>query len=1048
MPRLCARAFPLLGLLLFVPGSARGSLQPERDCDDLLPQVVNVGVPQALGGGGFSLEAVRDAARGRLSDLYQPLDRCDGRRRLQVNIAIGNDYQILDWLGQGLIDVAVVPDLSLYLLHRDGVELFAPPPESEPSDRLLAPSIERLRSRNLPEEAWADSGEPERDLESFRWQLWCASAEEAGAADTLAEGDRRRCAELARGPRFRIALPSHLSTGGFLRPVSATAAWFAAKLAAASPPFDAEGAKKVTERFWTAFFEHTRFTLDGMLEEPDLPGKPWVEIMADAVPASPEEPAAPADATPFRDHLVITARAADSIFAGNAYPRAEVALPVELRELLEGDSVPDAFRPLLQAEPHFGVRTYGFTVGETLGLLRQHQKTSGRARLALVLPGGGVKAVYQSHLVDSLYSQGSLKNANTSAEPRPGAAPLDVDFVIGTSGGALLGYFVARLAENGPWNLSDVLWQNEDLEILDSTDIFGWADLPRYLSIVAIFFVFALLLFVATLILRAPIPVAPVATEDSWRPRLLIALLPLLLLTPILIRWVNGQHSQEHIPEIEGMFYFVCASVAIFADQCLVFRQAPRRSTRRLLPPTPPLLVGLVLVVLPLLPIWAADKEGNRWVDRPFTLLGGALPGGSALICLGILSLLAAGILWTAASRHYRIEEADGFRAGFSLSLALVAAVYGVLLLVMHWQRDLLSPLELTGPFWGWLLAVTSVLGISVLIAGCLGRNVRGLRWIFGGLQFLVSYHPNSALLSRRFLRMAALTITAFLWWNFVVAPALYGNAHAREFLSTAENRFHREYAQKNPGGDVHRLTAHLIVPANVLERDGTRYFLVVAGETCPPISRKPASGASWYTYRIRPQGWGVSARPPVCQAQEEQTEEQVEAVIFASGSPFPIFPAHLVKLKDQENPVALVDGGYSNNEPVDAALSVSAEQVLLVESTNPLGPVEPAGQGETEGRGSLWKGPLVADLLRLPGFLFERSQQVDRLSRRGLFVVSLSPSRDRLDWPALFDFRHKVVLDLGRAAEEDLSRRIGLVESWGPPRFQLSVSIGGGGSG
>ena len=42
----------------------------------------------------------------------------------------------------------------------------------------------------------------------------------------------------------------------------------------------------------------------------------------------------------------------------------------------------------------------------------------------------------------------------------------------------------------------------------------------------------------------------------------------------------------------------------------------------------------------------------------------------------------------------------------------------------------------------------------------------------------------------------------------------------------------------------------------------------------------------------------------------------------------------------------------------------------------------------------------------RLPAYLFARSQQVDRLSRRDMFVVSLAPSRDEPNWPPLFDFR------------------------------------------
>ena len=142
--------------------------------------------------------------------------------------------------------------------------------------------------------------------------------------------------------------------------------------------------------------------------------------------------------------------------------------------------------------------------------------------------------------------------------------------------------------------------------------------------------------------------------------------------------------------------------------------------------------------------------------------------------------------------------------------------------------------------------------------------------------------------------------------------------------------------------------------------------------------------------------------------------------------------------MDDQE--VSLVDGGYSNNTPVDAARTVSAEQVLIVESTNPL----QAGASPSRWAQAMLsvRGKLVENLGRLPGFLFERSQQVDRLSRRDLFVVSISPSRDEKDWPALFDFRRTTVQRMERVAKEDLTRRVGMVQSWGRPSFPLSVQV------
>ncbi|HEY7215320.1 MAG TPA: hypothetical protein VIC28_11855, partial [Thermoanaerobaculia bacterium] len=299
-----------LVILLAAPPAARGALYSEPHCDDLLPEVLNVGLPRVP---GLDLGAVREAARQRLTELYRPLDVCAGRKRLQVNIAIGCDYQILDWLGQGLIDVAVVPDLSLYLLGRDGVKLLEPPVAPDGLNDILAPWEARLRSRSFAAGAWTDRPEPERDFESLRWQLWCGALAK-GAPGTAPGSDRRRCAEIARGPEYRLALTSHLSTGGFLRPVSRTAVWLADRLAAAKLDPGGKKGRELADRFWAAFFDHARFTLDGTLAEGPAAGK-LIEIAADAVPAGAS--AAPA----YRNHLVITARAADAIFNGHAFPR-------------------------------------------------------------------------------------------------------------------------------------------------------------------------------------------------------------------------------------------------------------------------------------------------------------------------------------------------------------------------------------------------------------------------------------------------------------------------------------------------------------------------------------------------------------------------------------------------------------------------------------------------------------------------------------------------------------------------------------------------------
>jgi hypothetical protein len=413
---------------------------------------------------------------------------------------------------------------------------------------------------------------------------------------------------------------------------------------------------------------------------------------------------------------------------------------------------------------------------------------------------------------------------------------------------------------------------------------------------------------------------------------------------------------------------------------------------------------------------------------------------GTFLLCIGLLVLMLGGITWVYATRRrYHLQLLEFLKA-YAVVLVHAVTVYAVLLVVIARLPDWLSPLELTGEFWLWLLGTSLALGALLLLLalGKLGGGQSAVVvYLRRSVGFLCSHHPNADALTRRFLRMAAFSVCCLGWWNLVLAPALYGNGPARAYLQSAARRFE---ARAGTGRDAlrYRPTARFIAPANLLEKDGTRYFLFVPpGDECPAIPKRPASGAQWLSYEARLADPRGEEAKPDCNALP--SKEFLHQVIFASGSPFPIFPAHRLSLDGRMQP--LVDGGYTNNVPVDVALNVSAGQVLIVDSTNPLGHVSPPTHLSRLGAWvPSFRGKLVENLGRLPGFLFERSQQVDRLSRRDLFVVSLSPSRDEADWPALFDFRPQTVRRMSQVAQRDLGRRIGLVESWGRPRFQLSV--------
>lgn len=1203
---------------------AQPALADHVNCEGALPQVLKLGLtrqPESEDERTF----LEDQARVLISDIYKRHGICSQSRPLKVDIALGNPYEILDWLGQELIDAAIVPELTLHLLEHDGVDLM----ELAVSEDVVPALRARILSGRLSGRQWNPRPDPRSDLEELRRRVLRSALERAESEEWDAEAywldvmekkkkrqeePKGASAAVEVGLGYRIVLASHLSSTGFLEPVASTQRWLEERLAG----MDGDRRAAVQDLFWQVFFENARFTLDcnELTRKAGAAGSCWeqprqeveagsgpIEILFPgeaALRRSPEAGAA-AGGEPYRDHLVVTPAKAEALLHDEAYARIDPALPFELAELFDeplherDPGPPRVFLPMLEPEPAFGVRTFGFTVDETLRLLRQDRATSGLSEgeldLALVLPGGGVKAAYQSRIVDELYRDGRyLKNFKVVPDRKD---TLNVDYVIGTSGGALLGFFVAQLGEKGPWDLTTALWHKGE-GYLASTDIFGWTDLLRYASIITGFLILCLFLGAFSIPERGRLNPAHRPRLTAWRLRLTLAIMPLLLVAPLLVRMLNEKATQEEqVPAIEGLIYAVLAMCAMFADQCLVLdRRRPRRKGEPWVKPALPLVLGGLLVALPLIAALtdAKVRPAERWfaqdlsvgfafaflglaalfgglvfplrvqsrkpglrsslflalevavplllalgtigllgVERmppiPFflsgfllvlTVIGGVqflgpqrrwlrgagwwtayygslllaaflvlslvwpgnlvedptlrkvlamptldVPVGTLLLCVGLALLLVGGISWAYASGdRYHLRTPRRFLAAYFVVLAHAVAVSLVMCAVMLALPGWLSPLELTGGYWRWLLLTSVLFGLGLVLFGIYGRGGgRVIRTLRQGLVYLCSHHPNGEFVTRRFLRLAVLSVFALAWWNMIVAPALYGNGAARKYLGEAMQRFREaeekvQIASTNPArppgrdelsdGFTFEPTARFIAPANVLEKDGTRYYLFVPEEKdCPPIPRRPASGARWLPYRMK----GGGGEDCLCKEVPEGNREYLKNVVFASGSPFPIFPAHRVpdlgtkeEKPDLERP-SLVDGGYSNNIPVDAARTVSAEQVLIVESTNPLGPPKPSRLVE-KGRLPKLQGKLVDNLGRLPSFLFERSQQVDRLSRQDLFVVSLSPSREWKNWPPLFDFRGETVKRMEDLADVDLELRTGMVQSWGRPAFVLTVEV------
>jgi hypothetical protein len=116
---------------------------------------------------------------------------------------------------------------------------------------------------------------------------------------------------------------------------------------------------------------------------------------------------------------------------------------------------------------------YAFSIDEVIDVLKVDQVIRKAPRAALVLPGGGVRATYQSVILDYLYGKrivnagwlhrGSNSNDCYMADVMPPIEDqrLVINGIAGTSGGALLGYFASR-RDTSPSKVLTKLWIDDE----------------------------------------------------------------------------------------------------------------------------------------------------------------------------------------------------------------------------------------------------------------------------------------------------------------------------------------------------------------------------------------------------------------------------------------------------------------------------------------------------------------------------------------------------------------------------------------------------------
>jgi hypothetical protein len=276
----------------------------------------------------------------------------------------------------------------------------------------------------------------------------------------------------------------------------------------------------------------------------------------------------------------------------------------------------------------------------------------------------------------------------------------------------------------------------------------------------------------------------------------------------------------------------------------------------------------------------------------------------------------------------------------------------------------------------------------------------------------------------------------SFAYWNFVMAPALYGNDRAEAYLAGTYAKF--VCADNGPNspcdaplrdGLSWAPKTKFVMSATSLEQQEERYFLFHPqrfGTRCVESLDEVEKGLLRELASID-RRWRI----PRCDLSDAQLLEAA----FSSGSPFPVFPSKRVSIHEDSR---LVDGGFAHNMPVEASVKLGARRTLVVSSS-------PLHQHDTplaDGGGIFTRGFLFHNLGRLFPYLFTRSQVEDALSAQDSLVATISPLDRGAAWPLLTDFHPTKIAYLIDMAHEDFDARIGLIESWGAPPCTSSAGV------
>jgi hypothetical protein len=748
-----------------------------------------------------------------------------------------------------------------------------------------------------------------------------------------------------------------------------------------------------------------------------------------------------------------------------------------LRRLVDG--LPQA-HPLKRG---FSDGAFSFSLQQVINLLNADQEpkspdvsqdNADRGQ-ALVLSGGGVKSVFQAVILDHMLP--------TAERVRDSGGTWAPDQIIGTSGGALTAVVAwLKLSTLIPGPTFSSFWPIRHLEILNFAETLRQGSALLSLAILA----------VMLMIIRWPFLTRIsklVRTARSPRPSFSILLLTAssMFLVPYLV----GHDSQPQ-RLAEGAVTYVTSLLICYSLVCFVrFVPAETATSSRplgliLLPaihvglllatcwlghlaPRPLGLAGLLSGTIACTLVFGAlaRKQIQNWLFLTCMVATGV--GGGYLGILGVHPSLIASVAFLAcistiawSPYSYLQQRADSFPYAVPLVAILQLLLTAAIFVAYHVPKDAGEVLsELRSGYWmeiaGASALAAAIISFAYLLLVLRTRSALALRLAHSESKALrlgpIKTHPWAVFLTISFVGV--------IWWNAQVPAALYGGEKLRRYFEVKlKDWFPNGASTVSLDAPSH---VQLTLTGSVLTRSkkscysGDQVFwryssleddetgihdgaASIVGRGRPEnilLPRRLASDKSWIIATSLASGAPFPLLPPVqfttTWSDDPESECRLRALqpgeTTMSSSSF--LPRILTsRISDKVGSIGVVDGGYSNLLPVSVARDDGATTVVLINST-------PRCSAEAIGRAGLELGALPENLGRIFSYLFDRSQEPDRLAVRDLRVIEIRPpEKDFCPAPFLLEF-DPTVTDRWKDATLKLvesQRAIASVESWGLP--------------